>query len=150
MGGSESSQSISQTTNDSKEIQNILKLWSLPTSYFKDKMAVTKDKMRMMLDYLMKKHSDSCYYHVTSKLFEIEWYIEIGKEKSHELLYFEQTLKDLLANKSDVCKDKRFILIPFFLHLEDMSKEAGEAHQNILIFDRKQQTIERFEPHGHA
>ena len=156
MGQYNSSSSSLQENKDitkSKEVTNLLKLFNYPDSYFSDSVKVTTDKMLIMIHYLLNKHKNACAYpSQNNHLFDIGWFSEIknGRSFNFNLDIRDDLVHDLLSKDSVICKDKRFILIPLYLHISILDEKITEAHQNILICDKERQTIERFEPYGYA
>ena len=65
--------------------------------------------------------------------FEINWY--------YHRLFFPNNLKDIISNflKDD---SKRYLIIPLGIGL------SNGAHANIIIYDKQNNEIERFEPYG--
>lgn len=112
----------------------------------------------LWLYLLLKNHGNSCSVindHFDENNISIENYFKsIGFEYSKkyhflntELLWTKNKLYfinnfDILFKKCIENKKKRFIIIPLGIILKN------GAHLNYLIYDRKVNEIERFEPHG--
>ena len=67
--------------------------------------------------------------------FEIIW-------DGYKILFPNNLYEEINKFKSD--DNKTFYIIPIGIELED------KAHANILIYDKKNNTMERFEPHGNT
>lgn len=94
-----------------------------------------------MMVYLLKKHSDICFVWDRINVDPIQWTCVQGQRNS----ILQYNLKKLFNKCS---KKTRFTVI--FLNLENRTckKIDGLQHSNILIYDRNNKSIERFEPHG--
>lgn len=71
-------------------------------------------------------------------LLQIIWRV---REKIIQLVYPTNLFSNIM-NKT--CGNKRLLSIPIILDFEYLN----EAHANIAVFDLKNKTMERFEPHG--
>lgn len=85
------------------------------------------------LIYLLKKYENICSILTSVDKFEIMW--------SHFKLHIQEDF-DNNINKCMKNNKKRFIIIPLGIELNQ-----GQ-HANYLIYDKKKNEIERFEPHG--
>lgn len=96
----------------------------------------------LFLLYLAEKHRDMCALFTESRKimvftedYSIVW--SCDEKKTCKI-----TIPDGLISMIETCT-KRFIVIPLVL------KQPGlENHINVLIYDRDQNILERFEPHG--
>ena len=109
------------------------------------------------LMYLLKKHPDSCStlntdFAENKKLCNFYKSMGVSISSRCEFMNFEIVwvynklyLTDSFYVNFKKCiqsKDKRFIIIPVGIEMKEGS------HANYLIFDKKLNQIERFEPHG--
>lgn len=85
-----------------------------------------------------------------------KYYLQFGIQQNtidflnFEIIWLYQTIYyptnfDILIEKFKSLKDINFFIIPLGIKLDNM--DVG--HSNILIYDRKKNTLERFEPHGY-
>ena len=97
--------------------------------------------------YLMKKFKNDCAVLADYNLFE---------NPPHKLLYGEDYMLSYDGDSGKIvspkgfwkavkkCKGKRFLFMPFYITCESV----GIFHINMLIYDSKYKSLERFEPHG--
>jgi hypothetical protein len=87
--------------------------------------------------FLKPIHDSKIKDHPVEPLFAFVW----SKHNDHEQLIPPYYLKESDLRKKDL---KQFSHFPFIIHYT-----AGESHENSIIIDHKNKTIERFEPHGY-
>ncbi len=87
---------------------------------------------------------------------EIKWFANfkltrIKKFKDSDFDYkaseVHLLIKDTFPDMLRSCMDKRFVLIPLLWNFHDTLVHES-AHENMLIYDKTTNTIERYEPHG--
>jgi len=109
------------------------------TSYYGTSVTTTS----AWLDFISKAFKDVCIVSdVKDVLNTDKLYWDPSNEKS--LIYDKKLVKKL---KKCVKSDKRFIVMPFVLAGFSRGDEPL-AHMNIIIYDKFNNSVERFEPHG--
>lgn len=103
-------------------------------------------QMLYLKEYLLKKFNNSCT--VDNNISRIMFYLEDGEVNGvtimkGELVYLMNRDKsEFFGSQINFC-DKRFVIIPILIMVA-----PGVFHNNILIVDKKNNTVEHFEPHG--
>ena len=106
--------------------------------------------------YLLKRHKDDCV--PFSQFVNEDPYLDLSLfytchlnknyKPIYKILYPGSLKEEAFFNNIQKCIDmkKRFIILP--LTVVPPSCDGGDSHANILIFDTKKKTIERFETYG--
>jgi hypothetical protein len=106
------------------------------------------------LIHLLKKHEDLACIYIPEEIvkrkfshsaFSADWKCSVVHSSNDD----DKTQKFNLNISSDLISNlrscpRRFVIIPLFLN----GCKSDDGHANVLIFDKKMNTIERFEPHG--
>lgn len=129
-----------------QDIQKFIQLYAMNDSLFPNPIIVHQDKVEFMFSYLLKKHSNAC---ISKSNFRVVWKGEKRNDRvTYDLLHVNKSLSNVLLGKSVECDQYRFVLIYLEIILEDYDSKKRFSHANILIFDRLNSTLERYEPYG--
>ena len=131
-----------KTVKNIKTVRDILKK---PTMKINEYYTGNFIEILVNIFYLLKTYPKKVCIIKPNNIFNIQNSIAIlWKKQNNKYVIKYPGGKDYFFNQLKKCR-KRFIIVPLFIFLENNQKSG---HANILIFDLKSMTIERFEPYG--
>lgn len=127
-----------------KKYKNVI----CPFMYYDDDK-YTNDKININLLNLFKSTSGNSIYELvgtyTEFFYELSPYLIIWSNKNESYIHPDLSF---YVQKCIIADNIRFIFFKLTLIPENINSIGGGSHANIIIFDKKYGTLERFEPFG--
>jgi hypothetical protein len=92
--------------------------------------------------YLFKKYGTCVPFKTDNDFLGLALTIDIREENA----YVSNNSREIMNSLVNCINKKQFVVIP--LHIQIKTAEESSGHANVLIYRKKENVIEHFEPHG--